>query len=211
MSIVVNVKGVDAFRQRLNGLSKQLQARAMSAALNKTAAKGKTEVNRAVREDFLISAADVRNSIDLSPARGSEDGITAKINIFGSAKKKGRSLNTVHFLERAISMAAARKRMKKGTLFAKGRGGRLLPVLGFKFKRGGGVKNIEGTFIGNKGRTIFVRTGDKRLPIKPVQMIGVSQMFNTKRIQSRVLAKIESELGVEIDRAVAMTLGRYGK
>ena len=145
---------------------------------------------------------------ELEANRKQGNDLQARIDIFGSARKKGRSLNTIHFLERAISMAAARKRLKKGTLFAKGRGGRLLPVLGFKFKKGGGVKNIEGAFIGNKGRTIFVRTGDKRLPIKPVQMIGVSQMFNTKRISTRVMDKVRSELGIEMERAINEVLRR---
>ncbi len=209
MSLVVNVKGIDSLKRKLQELPAKMQGSALQMAMNKTAAKGRTEVNRAVREEFAISAADVRNSISLVPAnrrQGTE--LQARIDIFGSAKKKGRSLNTIHFLERAISMAAARKRMKKGTLFAKGRGGRLLPVLGFKFKKGGGVKNIEGAFIGNKGRTIFVRTGDKRLPIKPVQMIGVSQMFNTKRISTRVMNKVREDLTDEVNRAVNLLVSR---
>lgn len=209
MPLIVNVNGIDSLKRRLAELPEKLQGKAMQMAMNKTVAKGRTEVIRAVREEFAISAADVRNSMSIVQAnRKQGNDLQARIDIFGSARKKGRSLNTIHFLERAISMAAARKRLKKGTLFAKGRGGRMLPVLGFKFKKGGGVKNIEGAFIGNKGRTIFVRTGDKRLPIKPVQMIGVSQMFNTKRISTRVMDKVRSELGIEMERAINEVLRR---
>lgn len=209
MQLIVNVKGVESLKRKLAELPAKLQGKAMQMAMNKTVAKGRTEVSRAVREEFAISAADVRNSMSIVQAnRKQGNDLQARIDIFGSARKKGRSLNTIHFLERAISMAAARKRLKKGTLFAKGRGGRLLPVLGFKFKKGGGVKNIEGAFIGNKGRTIFVRTGDQRLPIKPVQMIGVSQMFNTKRISTRVMDKVRAELGVEMERAINEVLRR---
>jgi hypothetical protein len=42
------------------------------------------------------------------------------------------------------------------------------------------------TFVGNKGRTVFRRTGPKRLPIEPVRTIDVPQMFNQRRINKIV-------------------------
>ena len=80
--------------------------------------------------------------------------------------------------------------------------------LGFQIKRGGGLKQIPGAFVGNKGRTIFRRTGKSRLPIEPVQVIGVAQMFNSKTINQRVMAKIEAEFGVELRRAVESVIAR---
>ena len=82
--------------------------------------------------------------------------------------------------------------------------------LGFAIKRGGGLKTIPGAFLGNKGRTIFMRTGDKRLPIKAVQVIGVSQMFSSKEISRRVMAKIDKDLEVEVARAIEAILARKG-
>ena len=180
----------------------------MSAALNKVAEKANTEIKRAVTAEFNISSSDVANSITLRRARGAD--LQATLSIFGSRRKRGRSLNVVHFLEKSITMGEAKRRAKKGQLYGIGRGGRLLPVLGFKFKKGGGAKQIEGAFLANKGRTVFVRTGDKRLPIKPVQMIGVSQMFSAERIRQRVMDRIDRELVVEVDRAVKMVLARFG-
>lgn len=185
-----------------------LRDKAMSAALNKTVAKANTEVKRAVTAEFNISSGDVAAALQIR--RANSGNLQATLQIFGSRRKRGRSLNVVHFLEKSITMAEAKRRSKKGQLYGIGRGGRLLPVLGFKFKKGGGTKQIEGAFLANKGRTVFVRTGDKRLPIKPVQMIGVSQMFSAERIKQRVMDRIDRDLVVEMDRAVKMVLARFG-
>lgn len=74
-------------------------------------------------------------------------------------------------MERSVTLAEARRRAKGGTL----------NQLRFKFKRRGGKTTITGAFIANHGRTVFVRTGKTRLPIKAVRTIGVPQMFSTKK------------------------------
>jgi hypothetical protein len=169
-------------------------------------------MNRAIRGEFKIDAKSVRNSIEIGKARArSSSGLEAVLRIFGSAKKKGRSLNVIHFMEKSITLAEAKRRSKKGTLFGVGKGGRMQPVLGFKFKTTGGAKQVKGAFIGNKGRTVFVRTGDERLPIKPLQMIGVSQMFSTEKIKRRVFEKINRDIVEETERAVKMVMARYMK
>ena len=62
--------------------------------------------------------------------------------------------------------------------------------------------------MGNKGRTVFRRTGNARLPIEPLQVIGFSQMFASRRISARVMAKVKADLPIEIDRAIARALGQ---
>jgi hypothetical protein len=175
------------------------------------AAKGKTEVDRAVRDEYVIDAARVRNAISVRRASAKREHFEAVIDIFGSTKKRGRSLNVIHFMERKVTLAQARSRAKKRELYVKGRGGRLLPILRFVFKRGAGPKTIDGVFIGNKGRTVFRRVGNSRLPIEPVQVIDVPQMFRSKKVSQRVLDRINRELPVEIQRAVRATLARLGR
>lgn len=209
IAINVDVRGVEAVRQRLNVLQADLRDRAMAAAINKVAVKANTEISRAVVAEFAISSREVRNSVFVRRASAKRPGLVeAVLSIFGSSRRRGRSLNVSHFLEKAVTMAEAKRRARKNMLYGIGRGGRLLPVLGFKFKKGGGVKHIEGAFVGNKGRTVFVRVGKGRLPIVPVQMIGVSQMFTTERVRARVMARIDRELVVEVDRAVKMVMAR---
>ena len=132
--------------------------------------------------------------------------LEAVIEVFGSARNRGRSLNLIHFLQTVVQ--AGRQIKLRGAKGTKSEMAALQKQLGFLIKKGGGLKKIEGAFVGNKGRTIFIREGKARLPIKPLQVIGFSQMFSSKRISQRVMQKIEQEFPVEIDRALKMLLAR---
>jgi hypothetical protein len=113
-----------------------------------------------------------------------------------STQRRGRSLNLIRFVERSVSLAAARKRMAagEGGTYRIGKAERRKQLeLRFKIRKGGPSKVIPGAFIGNKGRTVFIRLGDERLPIKALQTIDIAQMFNAKRINERVVGKMRSE------------------
>ena len=204
MQLNIKLTGLDEARKRLQSLSTLAGSSAMAMALNKTAAKGKTEVNRAITERYAIKASEVRNSVSVRSASAKQGGqLQATISIFGSPKKQGRSLNLIHFTERMVTLAQGRKRTKAGTQ----------NQLRFKIIKGAGSKTIlgdsglkNGAFIGNKGRTVFQRVGKGRLPIKPVQVIGVGQMFNFRPITERVIKRINDEFLIEVDRAIAQKL-----
>ena len=218
--ISVQVKGLDGVKAKLKRLSTELQqGKAMQAAINKTATKAQAEINRAIREEYAVNASDVRNSISISGAKAGR--LQARIDIFGSTKRRGRSLNLIHFLAayQARGVGAVKTRagrgIRKKDLAAIGK------QLGFKIKHGGGLKQIAGVFVGNKGRTVFVRdngtTMDTRSryagtkhgeQIRPVQVIGYSQMFSSRKIHARVMAKISADFPVELDRAIKMILER---
>ena len=53
-------------------------------------------------------------------------------------------------------------------------------------RRDGGMADMRPAFVGNDGRTVFRRTGKDRLPIEPVQTIGVPQMFTSSKVQRTV-------------------------
>lgn len=177
-------------------------------AVNKTAAKANTELRKAITSEFAIPSADVRDAVVVRRARAKQYGVEAVLEIFGSRRKRGRSLNLIHFLSAVQTQIGAMKtrgsRAKKKELQA------LEKQLGFLIKKGGGLKAIDGAFVGNHGRTIFMRTGASRLPVKPVQVIGVSQMFSSRRVRNRVMDRIDRELVVETERAVAEVMRRLG-
>lgn len=192
LSVKTDFKDV---QKSLDRLSTDLQKRVVPAALNKVAAKAKTEMKQQITSEFNLKSAEVNDRLRIIKAGRELAKWVAVLDPFAS-RKRGRSLNVIHFLENKISLADAKRRRKAGTL----------NQLHFKIKRVGGQKLIEGAFIGNKGRTVFVRTSGDRLPIKALSTIDVPQMFNTKRIQGKVLARIEKELQVEFDRAIAAAL-----
>ena len=208
MNLTIDVRGVPEVKAALNRLSEAAQGRAMAQALKRTADKGRTEIGRAVRADYNISADLVRSSISSSRLGSFERGtLSAVIAIYGTSSRRGRSANVIRYLEKSITLAEAKRRRKAGTLTA-GNAARQFPVLRFKFKKGGGSKTIEGAFIGNRGRTVFRRVGPGRLPLEAIRIIDLPQMFTASKIQSRVLERINRELVAEAERAVRFAIQR---
>lgn len=197
--IKVDVRGIKEVQAKLAGISRDLHAKVLGPAINKVAAKAVAEINRAIPQEYAVKAGDVRNAVTLRKAHAGN--LEAVISVFGSARKKGRSLNMIHFL--AAVQAAGRAVKTRGTKGNKAQLAALQKQLGFLIKKGGGLKTIDGAFLGNKGRTVFQRVGKERLPIKPVQVIGFSQMFASRKISTRITDKIRADFAVEIDRAIA--------
>jgi len=196
ISLSVKTNFPDVQRQ-LDNLRRDIGDQATAMALNKVADKGRTEMKRAITDEFNISSAEVSAALRIRRASAKGYNLVAVLEAFNN--NKGRSLNLIHFVERKVTLAEARRRLKRGTL----------QQIGFKIKKTGGIKTIPGAFIANNGRTVFIREGKDRLPIKPLQVINISQMFNTRRINQRVIAKIQQEFPVEFERAMRVVLERF--
>ena len=169
-------------QRQLQAMQADIGNRALASALNKTVAQAKTAMSREIRAEFNMSASKVSAALQVSKARAGGGRVHLEASL-ESPSKRGRSLNLINFMERSVSMAQARKRGKLGTL----------NQLHVQIKKAGGKKALGSAFIGNKGRTVFVRTGKARLPIKALQTIDVAGMFNTKRVNAKVLAMIEAK------------------
>lgn len=189
-------------QRKLAGIQRDMRAKVIQPAINKVADKAIAEINRAIPQEYNVKHSEVRNAITLRRAHSGN--LQAVIEVFGSTRKRGRSMNLIHFL--AAVQAAGRAVKVRGAKGKKADLAALNGQLGFLIKKGGGLKKIEGAFVGNKGRTIFAREGRARLPIKPLQVIGFSQMFKSRKIESRVTEKIGADLPIEIDRALARLL-----
>lgn len=204
--LTIKLEGLGQIEARLKGLQSELErGQAMQMAINKTADKAQAEINRAIREEYAVKPEEVRNAITIRRAsKGDMEGI---VRVFGSKNRRGRSLNMIHFLAAAQAAGVAFKTrgavgVKKKDLKAIGK------QIGFMVKKGGGLKQIEGAFVGNKGRTVFMRTGNARLPIKAVQVIGFGQMFSSQKIKERVMTKARADLKVEVERAIKAVIAR---
>ena len=200
----IKVTGMEGVKRTLAQLPRDMRDKAIGPAINKTAQKAKTEIKRGITEEYAVKADEVASAISIKNARSGQP--EATISIFGSKTKRGRSANMIHFI--ALMQAAGVAFKTRGAKVTKKQAREFGKQLGFIIKRGGSIKKIEGAFLGNRGRTVFMREGKERLPIKPVQVIGFSQMFNSKKISRRVMAKVESDFKIELDRAIAMVLSK---
>lgn len=198
--IALNLRwNIDQVMRDVRGLRADITDQAAAAALNKTADKARTAMTREITSEFMLQASMVRNVLEVSRASKRLDKLVAVLRAFGSSSKRGRSLNLIRFLEKSVTLAEVRRRRKTGTL----------NTLRFRIRRGQGPKMIPGAFVGNKGRTIFQRVGKSRLPIKGVQTVDVPQMFNTRRINARVVELIQREFPIEFERAAKLFTDRF--
>lgn len=184
LSIKTNFPDVD---RKLQALSSEIRNKVMASAMNRTMDNAKTQMTREIVAEYKVTSAYVRERLRIVRARSRALDIEAELI---GGKGKGRSANIIRFAEQFVSLAQARKRAKAGTL----------NQLRFQIRRTGGPKTIKGAFIGNKGRTVFVRTGTERLPIKAVSTIDVPSMFNQRRINASVLATIKAKFPENFER-----------
>lgn len=177
ISIQINFPQV---QRALTELRTDVGNRAMASALNKTVAQAKTAMSREIRAEFNISAGKVGESLRITRAvaTGGRFSLSAALEAGG---RRGRSMNLAAFGARQT---------------AKG--------VSFKIKKSGPRKTIPGSFLISGGKTVMIRVADKKMAsrseyalnkhsqaIKALQTIDVPQMFNTKRINAKVLRFIE--------------------
>ncbi len=175
-------------RRAMARLQADLRDQAAQMALNRTADKGRAEMVRGITAEFAIKASEVRPQLSVRRARRGM--LSVEIEAFGVRRGK-RSRNVMLFGARQTKAGVS-----------------------LKIKRDGPRKVIKGAFIANQGRTVFIRDPyplAKRLPIKGVETIDVPQMFNTKRINRRVVDRMLTEYVVEFDRAAAYLVSKFNR
>lgn len=190
--ININTDGIKRAVRQLDTLHRDLADKALAAALNRTADKARVEMRRAITDEFDLKARDVNARLSVTGASAKRGVLVAVLEALPGSRR-GRSMNVIHFLRRPVTVAQARKGKQ----------------LGMRFRRGGPIKQIPGAFVGNQGRTVFIREGAPRLPIRAVQVIDVPSMFNTRRINARVVRKIEADFPVEFARAARVFVDRF--
>ena len=100
-------------QRQLETMRQDIADKAVASALNKTVAQAKTAMSREIRREFNISTQAVNDALRIRRATA----VRARLQLEASLEsrsKRGRSLNLINFLERSVSMAAARQRIKGG-------------------------------------------------------------------------------------------------
>lgn len=193
-----------------NAMTSQTVDRAKASALNKVVAQAKTEMGRQIVKEFAVTSAYVRERLIVRRASAAAQRFVMEATLTISGRR--RAANLIRFAERTTTLAQARKRIAagEGGMHTLRGGGQIAKALElrFKIKRRGDKKLVKGAFIGNKGRTVFIREGSARLPIKAVQTVDVPQMFNTKRINAKVVAFAKDRLPALLERELKYFMTR---
>jgi len=191
-----------AVAAKLDRVAEDIGHKAMVRALNTTVEQGKIQMARQISQEFRISVSAAKDR--LAVRRASVRGGLLRFQAFLEAtrKGKGRSMNMRPFVTGSRVSRASAKR--QGNVALAGQ-------LQLQIKRGGGRKVIPGAFIGNDGRTLFIRTGKGRLPIKALSTIDVPQMFNTKRINSVVVDVMLKRFDANFHRELNVILKGFAR
>lgn len=182
-------------QRQIAQLRSDVAQQATVRAINRTIDLGKTEAVRSISREYNVTSAYVRERLAIRKAsfRQGRFGISAELAASGR-NRNSRSANLIAFIEKTVSLAAARRRMAagEGGAYKLRNGGQVAKALElrFKIKRGQPAKTIKGAFIGNKGRTVFIREGKDRLPIKALSTVDVPSMFNARRVNDVIVNKM---------------------
>lgn len=191
-----------AVAAELNRMGADVGNKAMVRALNATIDQGKIQMARQISSEFRVSVGTAKERLRVYKASARGGAFRFAATLEATKKGKGRSMNLIAFVTKGRVSKASTKRTGRTDLAGQ---------LQFQVKRGGGKKAIKGAFVGNQGRTVFIRTGKDRLPIKALNTIDIGQMFNTRRVNKVVKQVMLDKFTVNFERALRSVLKGYAK
>jgi len=180
-------------QKALNRLADDVGNRALTRAMNRTVEQGRTQMARQISTDYRIKVRDARDRLFVWRARAKPGQLVFEAALEATRRGQGRSMNLIGFVTSAPRTLKSGKKTQ----------------IKFQIKRGGGRKQITGAFIGNRGRTVFIRTGAARLPIKALNTIDVPEMFNARRINDAVRKVMLERFEVNFQREMRAVLGGF--
>jgi len=197
MSVTIKVNSTfPAVIARMRKLPGDVGAKALRRALARTMVTAKRDMTNEIHSEYAFrTKSEINEKLFVSKPRVSPDGFEISASL-SSRSKRGRSLNLVRFV-----VGDRTRNRPRGT------------QIKLRIKRRGGIKHIKGAFLvpSKQGGPMFLarRVGKQRLPIEPLQTIDVPQMFNNRRLNARVVSRIEQTLSVRFDAEAKFYLARY--
>lgn len=187
---------------KLNQLGMDIGNKAVVRALNTTIGQGKTQMARQISQEFRVSVGTAKDRLKVYKASARNGAFRFVATLEATKKGPGRSMNLIAFVTKGKVSKASAKRSGRTDLAGQ---------LQFQIKRSGGRKAIKGAFIANQGRTVFIREGKSRLPIKALNTIDVPQMFNTRRVNKVVKQVMLDKFPANFQRELRAVLKGYVK
>lgn len=183
------VDDLPELRRALPRAARRAMPTAVSQALNRVAPSMRKVAVRAMSTHTGIPQKDIRSRIVVHKA-GKAD-LTARI------EAKGRPLNVIRFMTtRAVSSWLSRSPAKRKPISA----------------RPWGIKRTYSrrVFIGNQGRTLFIREGAGRMAIRGLAGPSIGRELVRKEVRGAMLLQFRQRWPVEFERAMNNQLRRLG-
>lgn len=163
-------------RELRQAFDPKLVDKAFQRALQVASMKAKTRISRKVRATYNIKAAAVGRSVQLRKLQ-SEPG---RLLLY-----TGRMLGLDKFSARPKKVRTAAGRRVGVTV---------------QVKKSGGRKLVKGAFLGGKGKVIFTREGEGRLPIERKFGPSIAHMVGNKDVLTDFEAHVGEDAATEFNR-----------
>lgn len=195
-------------QRSLDALQSDLRGLVLTSAINRTLDLAKTRMIREITAEFNVKAGYVRERLRIRRASSKAGAFAIEGALMGGSSDRRRSANIIAFVTSSS--------LRGGQVFV-------------KIKKGGPRKLLRGqygtgAFIGNKGRTVFERDPGTTMPtrskysgtkhadkIVPIQVIDVAQMFNTRRINAKVVQVMLDRFPAVFEREAAFFTARFNR
>lgn len=174
-------------QRAIDNLSADIADKVTARAVNRTVEQARTAMVKEIRTTYAVTSSYVRDRLRIKRASFKQGAFGIRAELIGGDGKR-RSANVINF--------GARQTLRGVSI---------------KVRRDRPRSVIKSAFIGNKGRTVFRRTGPKRLPIDPVRTIDIPQMFNAKRVNRAVIAAMQAKFPAIFRREMDYALSRFGQ
>lgn len=182
--IDITIQNYSAVQKALKGQPKKVNL-VLSRAINRAATTAKAAMSKKVREQYLVSAADVKKTIGITKATTSRPSAIVK--------SMGKRIGLAKF---RTSPGAPRPTKPPSTYKV-------------QVKKDSGLKAVEGGFLAsvNGGVGFFRRVGSSRLPITRLMGPSVPQMIGAKDVITWVETQAKNTLNTRIQHELEQVLG----
>jgi hypothetical protein len=154
----------------------------LQRALQLAATKTRTRISKEVRVTYNIKAGAIGKNVALRRLPEGRlllyTGPLIGLDKFGA---RGKNVKTAHGKRRGVTV---------------------------QVKKTAARKLVKGGFVGGKGKVIFKRTGESRLPIKRLFGPAIAQMVANQAVIDDALLLTGEDMAVEFNRQMEVHLGR---
>lgn len=188
--------------RRLELVQSGVRDKVLARTVNKVAQGAKTEMARAITDEFALTQKVVRDRLTINRARVRNGELEISATLFAESRGRKRSLNLVRFLASQPQFGRPKRPLR------------------VRVKRAGGSKPVPAGFLIRRlygtndelsgGVFMAERIGKGRTAIAPMRTIDVPQMFNTRRVNGRVVDRIRRDLARVFAQEVRFELSRSG-
>lgn len=177
----IDVKAdIKAALRELNRVQREQVPKAAARALNTTASQVQSAAVKELAAETGLKQKDVREVLRRTRATWT--------NLVAAVIATGRAVNLIRFTRQTRDAA------RKGP--------------GVRANAWGKPRVYRGTFIGNQGRTVFVRQGEGRLPIKPVHGPSIPREMAREKVKKHLEQTIKTRWPINFARELKYYLSR---